>query len=128
MYCIKERKRAKMQKKLNEIMEALNSITKRLSALEKGAKTTSKKAPKTSAKKEVFYFDITTSGKVNKRNLKSLESSYHYNKERYGKTFKESFKTFNDFKKSLDSLGSIKTRDRVYYTQQAFNEREKVAK
>jgi len=117
-----------MQKVINKIMSILEGIEKRVSALEKpksnsksGAKSSAKNSTKTSTKKEVFYFDITQKGKVNKRNLKSLESSYHYNKERYGKTFKESFKTFNDFKKSLDSLGSIKTRDRVYYSQREYD-------
>src|SRR5690554_4125679 len=108
-----------MQKQLNEIKETIISIVKRLSALEKAQKASVK--TRTNAKKEVFYYDITQKGKVNKRNLKSLESSYHYNKERYGKTFKESFKTFNDFKKSLNDLGSIKTRDRVYYSQREYD-------
>lgn len=121
-------RKPKMQKEINEIKEALVSITKRLSALEKKPKTPSKTTTKTATKKDETFYDITLKGKVNRRDLESLENSYNHNLERYGKKFKESFKTFNDFKKSLNDLGSIKTRDRVYYSKKGFDEREKVAK
>lgn len=110
-----------MQKEINEIKEALVSITKRLSALENKPKTASKNSTKNNTKKVEVFYDITLKGKHNQRDLESLENSYNHNKERYGKKFKESFKTFKDFKKALNDLGSIKTRDRVYYSQREYD-------
>lgn len=117
-----------MQKVLNKIMEAVKGLEKRLSALEGKQKTAQKKPKATSKKTEVFYYDITKSNKVNKRNLKSLESSYNYNRERYGKAFKENFKNFSEFKKTLDNLGTISTRDRTYYNEKTFSELNEVKK
>lgn len=112
-----------MKELLNDIVATLEGITKRLSALEKAQKTNktnAKNSTKKTAKKDEVFYDITLKGKVNRRDLESLENSYNHNLERYGKKFKESFKTFNDFKKSLNDLGSIKTRDRVYYSQREY--------